>query len=115
MDTGERYAVEVLGVAHLDTAQVETHDGGIVATGQEDIALSLFPLPRKAIERVVLMLYRSFGLSLPRCRDTMMQDSECPMMLPFFFATITGDISVVKGATLSVSAREVSDFTITLI
>ena len=53
--TVEGHAVEVLAVAHLDAAQVEAHDGGIVATGVLHVAGVAVVLPRQAIHRVILM------------------------------------------------------------
>ena len=51
----ERYTVEVLGVAHLDAAEVKAHDGRPVTAGLEHITASDFVFPTDSVERVVLV------------------------------------------------------------
>ena len=52
---GEGHAVQILGVGHFDAAQVEAHDGGIVAAGVLHVARILVILPCQTVHRVVLM------------------------------------------------------------
>ena len=54
-DTGERYAVQTLGVGHLDTAQFEAHHGGVVAAHVLHITTILVVFPGQTIHRVILM------------------------------------------------------------
>ena len=53
--TGKRHTVEILLVAHLDTADFKTHHGGPVAANIQDITTILLILPGETIERIVLM------------------------------------------------------------
>ena len=41
----ERYRVEVLGIPHLDTTKVETHDSWIVANEGIGVGTSFVPFP----------------------------------------------------------------------
>ena len=52
---GKGHAVQILGVAHLDAAQVEAHHGRIVATNIFHVARIRSILPGESIHRVVLM------------------------------------------------------------
>ena len=52
---GERHAVEVLCVAHLDAAELEAHHGGPVATDILHIAGIGLIVPGQTVERIVLM------------------------------------------------------------
>ena len=53
--TGEGDAVEVLLVAHLDSAKVEAHDGRIVAADVLHVTGVLLIFPSQTIHRIVLM------------------------------------------------------------
>ena len=53
--TGEGHAVEVLGIAHLDAAELKAHHSGPVATDVLHIAGILVVVPGQTIERIVLM------------------------------------------------------------
>ena len=49
------HAVEVLGVAHLDAAQLEAHHGRPVAAHVLHVAAVFLIRPGQSVERVVLM------------------------------------------------------------
>ena len=53
--TGEGHTVEIFGIAHLYSTEVETHDRGIVARDGEDIAFVGIPFPCHAIHGSILM------------------------------------------------------------
>ena len=62
VNTREGHAVQILGITHLDTAQVETHDGRIVAADILHVAAVGLVFPRQAIERIVLMAHHITSL-----------------------------------------------------
>ena len=53
--TGEGHTVKVLLVAHLNTTQVETHNGGIVAADVLHVARVFLIFPGQTVHRVVLV------------------------------------------------------------
>ena len=53
--TREGHAVKILGIAHLNTTQLEAHHGRIVTTHVLHVAGVLVVIPGETIERIVLM------------------------------------------------------------
>ena len=54
-DLGKGHAVEALHVAHLNTAELETHHGRIVAASILHITRIILIFPGQSVERIVLM------------------------------------------------------------